>query len=554
MKKTAFAILLITGTIGAKAQTMYDALTFSDNDYEGTARTMAMGNAFTALGGDLGAVNINPAGSSVAKYSQFTISPGVAISVDKATGTSSNYFDRNYKNNYARFDMPNIGFSVNFDTHHSYGIKNWSLGFVVNRTNNYTDEVYASGINSSTTLSGAFATLANGYSRDALTLTTSYDPYYNSNIPFDVILAFESGIIDNIVTADSDGNNLQYDYEYVGVAENYTFDSDGNIIDIGLGGDINQTYAKRTYGYKYDYVLNASANFNDLVYFGANLGIVSLQYDQEYYIRESTGGNASDYGMFDTEFSYLKYTHKYSADGIGVYGKFGVIVTPGGGFRIGAAFQTPTVTKIKEKWHATAEMNTLSSYGSGYAYTPEAAYEYKLISPLRFNVGVAYTLSSYGLISVDYEMSNYGKMKFKETESIDQSYFDSVNAEIDEMMGLSHNIRAGLEVKPVSQFAIRLGYGLTTTPEKYYDDYGSLKKLDSNKQKFAFGFGYSSRGSFFIDAAVQMTRYAKEYIYPYDYYLIDDSGNAYIDTSIDTPEIRVKKDLWAAVLTFGWRF
>ena len=70
MRKTALVLsLTVLTATAASAQTEFDALMFSENNYEGTARTMAMGNAFTALGGDPGAVNINPAGSAVAKYS-----------------------------------------------------------------------------------------------------------------------------------------------------------------------------------------------------------------------------------------------------------------------------------------------------------------------------------------------------------------------------------------------------------------------------------------------------------------------------------------------------
>ena len=123
---------------------MYDALRFSENNYEGTARTMAMGNAFTALGGDLGSISINPAGSAVARYSQVTITPGVAISANTSGGTSPDYFQRNYRTPMGRFSMPNIGFTINFDTYRSSGIKN-----------------------STTTFAGALATLAAGiYSMD----------------------------------------------------------------------------------------------------------------------------------------------------------------------------------------------------------------------------------------------------------------------------------------------------------------------------------------------------------------------------------------------------
>ena len=64
MKKQTIAILLLAAfAADAGAQTVADALRFSDNNYYGTARSISMGNAFTALGGDLGSISLNPAGS-----------------------------------------------------------------------------------------------------------------------------------------------------------------------------------------------------------------------------------------------------------------------------------------------------------------------------------------------------------------------------------------------------------------------------------------------------------------------------------------------------------
>ena len=76
MKKTLFTALLSLTALYAGAQTVYDGLTFSKNEYFGTARSIALGNAMTAVGGDLGSISLNPAGSAVAGYSQFTITPG----------------------------------------------------------------------------------------------------------------------------------------------------------------------------------------------------------------------------------------------------------------------------------------------------------------------------------------------------------------------------------------------------------------------------------------------------------------------------------------------
>jgi hypothetical protein len=80
MRKTALIILLTAiSSFAGLAQTAYDAFLFSETNYEGTARTVAMGNAFTALGGDLGSISLNPAGSAVAKYSQVSITMFILV-------------------------------------------------------------------------------------------------------------------------------------------------------------------------------------------------------------------------------------------------------------------------------------------------------------------------------------------------------------------------------------------------------------------------------------------------------------------------------------------
>ena len=71
VKYTITGFIVLAAAASAAAQDMYDALRYSDYNYYGTARTIGMGNAVTALGGDLGSIGINPAGSAVNSYSQF---------------------------------------------------------------------------------------------------------------------------------------------------------------------------------------------------------------------------------------------------------------------------------------------------------------------------------------------------------------------------------------------------------------------------------------------------------------------------------------------------
>ena len=63
MKRILAAAFLSVMALQAGAQGWTDALNFSENDYLGTARSVGMGNAMTAVGGDLGSLTFNPAGS-----------------------------------------------------------------------------------------------------------------------------------------------------------------------------------------------------------------------------------------------------------------------------------------------------------------------------------------------------------------------------------------------------------------------------------------------------------------------------------------------------------
>ena len=558
MKKTALILLLGTAAVGMEAQTMYDALRFSENNYEGTARTMAMGNAFTALGGDLGGITINPAGSAVAGYSQITITPGVNISVNNAGGTplpketTPLGFGKSMKNSWARFNIPNYGVSLNFDTHRTKGIKNISIGFIANTTNRFQESLMTSGINNNTSITGALAVGAGGFNSSIL-----QDPnaYYNGG-HWSYITAIQSGMISPL-TGSSE--------EYIGASE---FLSDNG--DIFVPGPLDQSYQRQTSGFKYDYVINLGFNISDFVYVGANLGITSFNYDSALRYIERAVDPADFENVFNvdgqdvtTYFNDMMYDYRYSATGVGIYGKFGVIVTPMKNLRLGAAIQTPTSTTISENWSESGSTTFDNPEFNASSESPVGEFKYKLISPFRANFGAAWTFGTFGLISLDYEMCDYSAMKFKEMNSMQSGEFEYQNADIKDFMGTSHMLRAGIELKPVPQFAIRAGYGLTTHPQKGINAYGDSKYIwemfpNTMTHKGSFGLGYSSNGSFFADVACSYTKYADEYIWPYSI-AYDGAEDCPVTPQGDyndylAPEILHKRSLWNIMLTIGFRF
>ena len=99
MKKFVLLLLLCT-TAQTWAQGINQALRYSMTQTNGSARFRAMSGAFGALGGDLSALNSNPAGSAVFSTNQFSASLN-----NQHTKNSSTYFGNTTTENNISFDL-----------------------------------------------------------------------------------------------------------------------------------------------------------------------------------------------------------------------------------------------------------------------------------------------------------------------------------------------------------------------------------------------------------------------------------------------------------------
>ena len=526
MKKIIAAVFLLSLALQAGAQGWTDALNFSENDYLGTARSVGMGNAMTAVGGDLGSVTFNPAGSAVASYSQFTITPGLSISTVTAQGSLGEGFEDVYRTRKGRMGLPNFGAMMAYDTHNKRGLRRVTFGVVGNVTRDYTNKLRATGTNVSTTLAGSLASQAVGYSVDALN-----GSFYQPNIPsWETMVGWQGGIFE------------QLGGSYVGITESLLDNG-----DIVLTDKIGQYYGLDRKGSKYDVLMNFGLDFNDKFYVGANIGITTLSYrNDETRSEEALAG--INYG---NDFQSLRVRSAYYDDGSGLYAKVGFIARPFSGFRIGAAIQTPTLMQVRETYEL--EARSLAEGVEMSQSSPVDEWFYNVISPWRANVGVAYTIGKFGIVSADYEYTDYSGMRLSASYDDDYYYdFSDANLDIKDFAGPVHAIRLGAEIKPAPELALRVGYNLTTGAQYNTFDNGRVVPLTSEERiaqlrtAVSFGAGYSSPGSFFADFAVRFQYLPNEYITPYWYYNTDEP--------VVTPEICGQSALCNALLTLGWRF
>lgn len=571
IKKTlASTIALLFICVGLQAQNMYDAIRFSNNEYYGTARSISIGNAVTAVGGDLGTIGINPAGSAIATYGQFTVTP-----MFSEVQTHSDYIGYSNVTKTAHtnrsFGIPNLGASIVMETGNSEGLKSITFAVVSNQTNIYDHFNMAQGVNHHTSKAAELAYSAFGIGEDIL---SNYKSYESSSVSWDILTAYQGGAMNPY------GPNKN---NYVAVTEALEKDGKWHYVP----GQLGQTSTTDKKGKKNDIIFNLGFNISDKVFFGFNLGLPRGHYNYSESFHEAASQPSlfpisypiSTGGVYTTAFKNVHFDYKYGAEFKGVYGKIGVIVYPTSFLRLGAAIQTPTAYTISESWRYSVQTRYLDDSANTSASSPTGNYSYCLRSPYSASIGAALILGSAGFISVDYETTDYSIMRFSELDSrnkLDQNAFYDLNETNRLFAGISKSFRIGAELRLTPALSFRVGYNQTTSPERYgYDNKGMIVTADDymtdfedhlsmaksvnnftyygDKTKiYSLGLGYSSKGSFFADFAVMRVDSPTSVFAPY--YDYDPCGPDGRVLQIESPRVNSSIRRVSSVLTIGWRF
>ena len=482
MKRYILSVILLGVSLGAFAQSAETAAAISEKQYGGSARTIAMGNAFTALGGDIGALTINPASSGVMRATQFSLSPSINI----ASG-STDYLGVGSKASKTNFAFTGIGFVWCYDTGNYTGLLNFNLGFSHTRNNDFHQYMELAGTASNSSKLASIAENLTGTDPADLEESAGYDPYNNSNLDWSDITAWNADVIGYI-----DGTS----YEYISSAENL---SGGYIY---IPGDIRQRFNRHTYGGADDYTVNIGANISDKLFLGANVTLTSV----DMTVDENYQEYAIDPTLFDDKFSSYKENYWSRTSGAGISLKFGAIWNPVGGLRLGAAVETPTWYSLTDSWqyYSTSSFTDGSSYE---AYSPYGQYSYNMTTPFRFNVGASYVFGNIGLLSVDYERADYSSTLLETESGSFENAIDDENYILKSNYQAANIFRVGGELRFVNNLSLRAGFA----------SYGSPVKNGLSSNYISGGLGWNIDGSSSLDFAYQY-KMASDYNFTlYDY-------------------------------------
>ena len=454
------------------SQTIDDIIRVSSYYNDGTARFNAMGGAFSSLGGDLSAISINPASSSIFTYNEF----GITIGLDDNT-IENNLNGYLSKTKSSAETLNQLGAVWVFTN----GKAKFSFAYNLQNVYSYSDDFSFSG-NNSNSIDRYFLYYADGVPSDDLLIysdetTQSVYQYLGENYGFgdqQAFLGYQGYVINS-----SDNSNNTYKTN-------------------AIYNQVFQDIAIERIGNHYKHSLNIGGSYNNHVFLGANLNFHEIEFQERKIFNESGYSNNS-------ELRNVNFNEYYNSNGFGFSVQLGTIIKVRN-FRIGLSYQSPTWIDFEEENEQILETKVSSDNQiKTYSIDPKTVNiydKYQLRLPSKSTIGFSQVFGQKGLISLDYEITKYNNAMFPDN---DDNYLNELNYIIDdELYGTAQSIRLGGEYR-IKNNSLRAGVFHYKGPEN----------LNENKiNGFSVGYGINFGASKFDISYVSQSSYFTNNLYP----------------------------------------
>lgn len=299
MKKLIFGVMLCITYISSAQTLSYNdiGVLFSRENVNGTARFNGMSGAFGALGGDLSAIDINPAGAAVFLKSEFSASLNI-----RNTETSAAFYGNRELSEDDFTDLSQAGGVAVFKTYNRNSEWNKiALGFNYNMANDFENQWFTGG-------NSGYAPITDLYDYDPVVYVNTEGQYFenytdgrNNKYTF----TFAAQYSDNLYLGASIST---FDVEYYqgSLIEEYNNDGEGNTLDISSIQELG------TYGDGFSFSLGLISKPNDNLRLGLSyqspvwydLSEEYVDYDVELYysdtdetVTDFSGLNRFDYDL-----------------------------------------------------------------------------------------------------------------------------------------------------------------------------------------------------------------------------------------------------------------
>lgn len=455
------------------SQDLNDALRYSQTNIQGTARYRAMGGAFTALGGELSAISLNPASSSVFYNSQVGMSVG-----SKITNSKANYFGTNNSSNESAFYVNQVGgvWVFNSNSEETSGkVTRFAVGLNYENENKFNQSYAIKGMNNNASVADYFLAQANGVSLNLLQTQANETPnalyeylgenYANGFQYQNAFLGYETYVVN------AHDNNAPNNIAYYSNVPTGTYNQWNFVDQSGRNGKLS---------------FNISAEFNRRFHIGVNLNSHMVNYTKTTIFTET---NSNPENVNGETVRSITHSTDMITSGSGFSVQLGAIARVTDGLRLGVSYQSPTwYYRLNDEFIqgiSTSRENNLNTQGGllNATFNPSKAQlfpEYSITTPAKYNFGGAYVFGDRGLISVDYTLTDYAAAKLRPTNN---TYFALQNQVIKNTLNWAYELRVGGEMI-FNQWSVRAGYNMQQSPYKDKSIMGDLKQYN-------LGLGYN---------------------------------------------------------------
>ena len=461
-------LLVALVCIGASAQNINDVLRYSMEDLQGTARFQAMGGAFGALGGDMSAININPAGVAVFNNSLFSIT-GANFNRDNVAG----YFNSVTTTDQSFWDINQLGGVFVFrNISKNPEWKKTALAFNYDLVQNFDNDIVIRG-NSPQGIDNYFLTAAQGVPFGSLLIRDGEfieEAYLDigSRLGFleqQAFLGYYGGLIDPV-----DANDTNTDY-----VSNAQYSS------------VSQDYLLSTNGFNSKFTMALATQYQDNLYLGASINIHSVLYEEykEFSERGYDPASPIQFANFD---NFLR------TEGTGFSFSLGAIAKLNENIRVGGSYQSPTWYRLTDDFSQRINSDLADSDIGFIDFNIINLFErYTIKTPGKITGSMALIFGKEGLISFDY---GYQDMSQAELRPTSDPSFASENQLIANELGGISSYRLGGEYR-IDRVSLRGGYRYQESP---FADGGINDGGIGDLKAFSGGIGYNF-GSSRLDVA-----------------------------------------------------
>ena len=477
MNKFFLSLMFILGTATVVSQNVFDALRYSNDEIEGSARYSAMSGAFGALGGELSAISINPAGSAIFSkgIASFTLSNYKTSNDSNLVNNSLNNAMGSNMDSKSNFNLNQLGGVLVFNNATKSKWKKMTISLNYEQTSNNFNKFNTSGLNTNG-VDSYFLSYAQGlplneisaFEGESITQAYSEIGSYFGYANQQAFLGYESFIIEP-VDIDNPSNNSYY----------------SNVNNAPNSG-YYQDYYFKSRGYNSKVNANIAFQYGDNLFIGANLNIHSIDYDQSTYLLE-TNTVGEDVGVYVSD---IGFENNLSVLGDGFSLQLGAIAKVTDVLRLGLTYDSPTwytITEETSQYLSTTryEVNEIDALIIEQTLNPNVInffQDYKLQTPSKITGSGALVFKKIGLLSFDYSIKDYSSIKFRPSND---PHFIEQNSRIANTLDQAISYRIGTEILQ-NRISYRAGYRFEESPRGL---------TNQNLEGFSLGLGYKINNS-----------------------------------------------------------